>query len=265
MKSISNLRKMFMNSLIHSVHKTQEYFLWAISKEILDDKGVTAFAPGITSPNPNLAMQTGDVECDLETIIQDVEKFYERLHLPWGWIINSSRDQTALKAALRKRGYGLRSSYPVLTFSLEQRLSLDGLKNFSIKEVGVEKLSDWILPLKEAFEATEAEALLYQDVHLRALQKKADFRHFVAYAEEMPVSAGTLSLSSSGARLDDIGTKPDFQRKGLGTAVTLYAMKVAKELGYSWVCLEASDQGALLYKTMGFKELYRNEIYGLQT
>jgi ribosomal protein S18 acetylase RimI-like enzyme len=251
-----------MNIPIQSVHKTLEYFLWALSKDIQDENGVTAFAPGMGEPNLNFAVQTGETKGDLEKIIQDVGKFYDGLHQLWGCMMNPSRDQTDLKAALEKRGYGLMGSYPVLTSSLEHSLHLESLKNFDIREVGEEKMFDWILPLKEAFQATAADALLYKEAHLWALQKKANFRHFVAYVEGMPVSAGTLSLSSHGARLDDIGTKPDFQRSGFGTAVTLYAMRVARELGYSWICLEASDQGAFLYKTMGFKELYRNEIYG---
>ncbi|OJW47934.1 MAG: hypothetical protein BGO67_08675 [Alphaproteobacteria bacterium 41-28] len=153
-------------------------------------------------------------------------------------------------------------SHPVLTFSLEHSLPSESLKNFDIREVSEEKLSDWILPLKEAFQATEVDALLYKEAHLWALEKKANFRHFVSYFANVPVSAATLSLSPYGARLDDLGTAFAYQRKGFGTAMALYRMKIAKELGYSWICLEAFDQGALLYKTLGLKELYRNEIFG---
>ncbi|OJW47935.1 MAG: hypothetical protein BGO67_08680 [Alphaproteobacteria bacterium 41-28] len=96
-----------MNIPIQSIHKTQEYFLMALSKEIYEKKGITAFAPGMSDPNLNFAMQTGDKDGDLEIIIQDVEKFYGGLHLSWGWMISPSRDQTDLKAALEKRGTNL--------------------------------------------------------------------------------------------------------------------------------------------------------------
>lgn len=250
-----------MRNLIQSVHNTQEYFLMALSQDIFDEKGVTAFAPGMGDPNINFAMQTSKIEGGLDEIIQDVEKFYDDFHLSWGWMINPSLDQTALKVALENKGYKLTSNYPVLTYSFEHSLRLDGLNKFDVKEVGEKELKDWILPLLDAFQATEADALNYLKMHEGALKKNANFRHFVAYAKGEPVSAGTLSLSSHGARLDDIGTKLDFQRQGFGTAVTLFAMRVAKELGYPWVCLEASDKGVLLYKSMGFKEIYQNEIY----
>ncbi|MBY0293431.1 MAG: GNAT family N-acetyltransferase, partial [Alphaproteobacteria bacterium] len=251
-----------MDDLIQAAHKTQEYFLWALSKEIFDDRGVTAFAPGINEPNLNFAMQTGDFGNDIEKILSLVEEFYEARHIPWSWVINPSRDQENLKTVLKKRGYTLISNYPIFVGFLEDVFLNDPLKTFTIQEIGEEQLLEWIAPLQEAFQGTKVNAHLYLEAHHLALKKKANFRHFVTYVKGKPVSAATLSLSSYGARLDDLGTTHAYQRKGFGRAMTLYAMKIAKELGYEWVCLEASDQGALLYESMGFKELYRNEIYG---
>ena len=251
-----------MDDLIQAAHKTQEYFLWALAKEIFEDKGVTAFAPDIKEPNLNFAMQTKDLAGDIEEILLRVEGFYEASPLPWSWVINPSIDQENLKAVLQKRGYPLISDCPVFVGFLEDVFPDDFLKTFTIQEVGEEQLLEWIVPLQEAFQGTKENTSLYLEAHRLALKKKANFRHFVSYVKGKPVLAATLSLSSNGARLDDLGTTHAYQRKGFGRAMTLYAMKIAKELGYDWVCLEASDQGALLYKSMGFKELYRNEIYG---
>jgi GNAT superfamily N-acetyltransferase len=250
-----------MNTLAHNAHKTGEYFLRALSKDIFEENGITAFAPNIPDPNLNFAMQTSEVTGDLEATLNTVETFYQQFGLPWSWIISSSMVQDALEDALKMRGYELTTSSPALVRSLEDPLSEDSFKEFDIQEVGEEKLPDWILPLKEAFQATEENALLYQNAHLQALQKKANFHHFVAYADGIPVSAATLSLSPYGARLDDLGTLSGYQRKGFGKALSLYIMKRAKDLGYKWICLESSDDGASLYKKMGFKELYCNRVY----
>ena len=250
-----------MDNLIQAAHKTQEYFLWALAKEIFDDKGVTAFAPDIKELNLDFAMQTEDLAGDIEEILPRVEGFYEARHIPWSWVINPARDHENLKAVLKKRGYTLTSHYPVLVGFLEDVFPDDLLKTFTIQEVGEEQLLEWIVPLQEAFQGTKENASLYLEAHFLALKKKANFRHFVAYVEGKPVSAAALTLSSFGARLNDLGINHAYQRKGFGRAMTLYRMKVTKELGYDWVCLEASDQGALLYKNMGFKELYRNEIF----
>jgi len=250
-----------MHHIIQNVHKTQEYFLWALSQEIFEVNGITAFAANITAPNLNFAVQTGEIKDDIHLCIDAIDTFFGQFHLPWSWIVDPIKDKTALKEELEKRGCSLFSNYPVMIYRFDSAFPESDFKGVVIREVSSDQLSEWICPLQEAFQVTEREALFYQEAHQRALEKKANFRHFVAYIEGEPVSAATLSLSSYGARLDDIGTKIAFQRKGLATAVTLYAMKVAKELGYPWVCLEASDEGIPLYTKMGFTELYRNEVY----
>jgi GNAT superfamily N-acetyltransferase len=175
--------------------------------------------------------------------------------------MNPLKDQTDLKAGLMHHGFSFYSRYPVMVYQFSDPTLEIVLNNFDVREISREMLFDWIVPLKEGFKSTETNALQYHDVHQRALQKKANFRHFVAYVDGKPVAAATLSLSEYGARLDDIATRPRFQRKGFARAVTLYALKVAKELGYLWVCLEASDQGIPLYTKMGFKRIYNNEVF----
>lgn len=247
--------------LIFKAHKTQEYFLRALSKEIFEEDGITAFAPNIPDPNLNLAMQTEE-QVDLsDKTIQVVERFYQQFDLPWGWALSSAMSQQSLEVALKRQDYELLTATPVLVRFLEDFLPDDRLKYFNIKEVEQEKLSDWIAPLQEAFQATEQNAFLYQEAHIHALHQRADFHHFVAYADGIPVSAATLSLSPYGARLDDLGTLPAYQRKGFGTGLILYIMKRAKDCGYQGLFLETSDGGASLYKTLGFNELYRNKIY----
>jgi len=251
-----------MQDLISNVHKTQEYFLWALSQEVLELNGVTAFASDMKSPNLNFALQKGKIKGNADLCVDAIERFFERFQLPWSWIINPAEDQTLLKQYLEKKGFSMVSNYPVMAYKFDSPFPEQNLKDVLVKELVPAQLSEWIHPLKEAFQATNEDALHYQEAHQRALEKKANFRHFAAYAEGEPVSAATLSLSSYGARLDDLGTKPSFQRKGFARAVTLHAMKVAHELGYPWICLEASDEGIPLYTKIGFKELYRNEVYG---
>ena len=248
--------------LIYSSHKTQEYLLRGLSKEIFEDRGITAYAPDISEPNLNFAMQTNKIEGDLEDLLHKVETFYKARDLPWFWQLNSSRDQSFLKKTLHKCGYRVIEKYSTFIGSLEQVSLQTNLKNVTIKEVREELLSDWILPLREAFQSTEAHAQDYLKAHIRALHKKTNLHHFVAYIEGTPVSAGTLSLSSYGARLDDLGTNPSHQRKGIGSAMVLYQMKVAKNWGYERVYLDASQQGTLLYQSIGFQELCQNELYG---
>ncbi|MBA3813484.1 MAG: GNAT family N-acetyltransferase [Alphaproteobacteria bacterium] len=250
-----------MKHFIHNIHKTQEYFLRALSKETFEGGGVSAFSIGNMKLNLNWSVQTGDMGEDCEATIRAVEAFYQDRDLSWRWLLNPSLPQENLRYALKKRGYHLSFTAPVFVGSLTDPFSDSSLQGFDIREGGAEKLSDWILPIKEAFQVTNEDAHFYQEAHLSALQKGAFFRHFVGYANGIPVSAATLSLSPYGARLDDLGTLSAYQNKGFGGAMALHRMRIAKDLGYDWVCLEASKHGGPLYKKMGFQELYRIKVY----
>lgn len=249
-------------NLISLVYKTNQYFLEALSKEVFEVGGVTAYAPTIKEPNLNFAMQTGEIEGRLEELFHKVEMFFEARNLPWFWMLDPSREQTDVKNILHKHGFKIIERYSTFVGFVNDFYLEDTLKKLTLREVEGEKLTDWACPLQDAFQGTEESVHSYLEAHVRALHKGANFHHIVGYVDEEPVCAGTLSASPYGARLDDLGVKQIYQRQGYGKALTFYGMKLAQELGYDWVCLDASDQGAQLYKALGFQELCQNVFYG---
>ena len=93
----------------------------------------------------------------------------------------------------------------------------------------------------------------YADTHKLALTKNSKLHHFSLYREEKPIASITLSLNNAIARIDDVGTLPEFQGKGYATRLMNYALSKAKELGATYCFLEASDSGLLIYQKLGFK------------
>lgn len=52
-----------------------------------------------------------------------------------------------------------------------------------------------------------------------------------------------------------MATLPDLRGKGYGTAMMEHLLNRAKQKGYHLTGLEASREGANLYKRLGFKEI----------
>jgi GNAT superfamily N-acetyltransferase len=50
-----------------------------------------------------------------------------------------------------------------------------------------------------------------------------------------------------------VNTDPDWQRRGIGRAMTAAALHAARDLGASRACLDASDAGARIYLSLGFE------------
>jgi GNAT superfamily N-acetyltransferase len=57
------------------------------------------------------------------------------------------------------------------------------------------------------------------------------------------------------AGIYDMGVRPEHRRQGIGRALTLAAGQLARDLGCSHAALNATPEGELLYRTVGFRRL----------
>lgn len=122
-------------------------------------------------------------------------------------------------------------------------------------------LADWSRPLESAFEGTPALTLAYRLRHQAALERNRQLVHFSLYIGQQPVSSLTLSLQQQIARLDDIGTQAEFQGRGYARLLIDHALDYAKANHAMLCCLEASAQGAQLYRKIGFEDLFGYRLY----
>jgi ribosomal protein S18 acetylase RimI-like enzyme len=57
------------------------------------------------------------------------------------------------------------------------------------------------------------------------------------------------------AGIYDMGVRPEHRRQGIGRSLTLAACRLARELGCTHTVLNATPEGELLYRTVGFQRL----------
>jgi GNAT superfamily N-acetyltransferase len=77
-------------------------------------------------------------------------------------------------------------------------------------------------------------------------------RMFVAIKNDRVVGGCHISFASGIACLFNVTTLKNDRGKGVGKALSLAAMISAKELGYRYMVLQASDMGSPIYKKLGF-------------
>ena len=58
-----------------------------------------------------------------------------------------------------------------------------------------------------------------------------------------------------------VATRPCARNLGVGTALTKQSMLVAKQLGFHYSVLQASEMGHSIYKKLGFKEFCAIDLY----
>jgi predicted acetyltransferase len=73
-----------------------------------------------------------------------------------------------------------------------------------------------------------------------------------------------LLLTLGVAGIFGVATVPEARGRGLGTAISLHALREARDMGYKVSVLLSSRMGYRIYQRLGFKEYCRLEIYRLR-
>ena len=84
---------------------------------------------------------------------------------------------------------------------------------------------------------------------------------YIVYLDGKPVGTGMLLLQGNIGGLFHIGVLPEYQRKGIGTAMVQFLMHRANFLGLEKLVLHASPIGEILYRKLGFERVDEIEIY----
>lgn len=252
--------------LTQQFSKAEAYFFKGISQKTLDlGAGATAYMTGLPVADLNLVYIEQALPA-LEEILKKAKEFYDQDKLSFIIFMPEACCSSEIELLLKKLGYAHKDK------SVAMALKLAGLRfNNKLKidnEIQIKannlNLSEWIIPLIEAFESTFNIASQYAKVHEEALKNKVNLHHFSLYKAQKPVASLTLSIHDNIARIDDVGTLPEFQGRGYATLLMQYASLEAQKLGATDCYLEASKSGLSIYEQLGFKELFKNNIYEYQ-
>jgi len=248
------------NTITARALKAEIAFWQAMAVEKLACDGITAIATNLkNSAGLNLVIDTQLPNIDLDITIKKVIDFYKSRELEWQWIIGPLTQPSNLADYLQKHGLIFSESFPGMYFNLSSTLPTHLIENFSIKEA--DDLSIWIKPVAEAFQATD-NGMAYQTLNSNIPHGAgAAFRHFVGYYLDEPVSAVTLFIHDDAVMIHNLATKKDFLKRGFGSAMTIHAMKIAKNLGKQHCFLDASNDGINLYQKIGFNTYCIYNVY----
>lgn len=91
--------------------------------------------------------------------------------------------------------------------------------------------------------------------------ERGSLTFFVGYEDGSPVSLSSCYSDQGIASVFDVIVLPDKRGKGLGKAMTLAAMRHAKELGIRECVLTATNDAKVLYQKIGFVDIKEMRVY----
>ena len=86
-------------------------------------------------------------------------------------------------------------------------------------------------------------------------------RHFLAMIDGKPVGATSLITAAGVCSVANVATDTHYRHRGVGSALTLWPLEIAKQQGYKVACLSASPEGEPVYARLGFEKFQKNEVY----
>jgi ribosomal protein S18 acetylase RimI-like enzyme len=226
------------------------------------DMGSTSFSmQGVfyTNLKPDIA----------EKRIDEVIEYFTTRNMPFFWLHNPGYCKPDnIGDILEAHSFKKMEGTPGMAVDLEQirddRPTPPGL---TVKQVDNEKSNRvfWKVwsegyPMPEdvaAFDADSAEEIgFYPD---------NPWKLFLGYLDGEPVSTSFIFFGGGVVGLYGVVTLPEARNRGLGTAMSLHALRLARSLGYRVAVLDATQQGIGLYRRMGFKEVSWPVIYTYQS
>lgn len=251
-----------MNAPLTNLYRqAEDYFFRGISSKCLDlDDGAHAYMTGGTELN--FIYITGNTNA-LDKILIQGKQFFDQDNRSFDVIIPQELCRSQMADVLNTLGYPQKSKSVSMVADLD-RFATDKTSSFDSETMiksNDNQLNDWMMPLIGAFESTIEICRVYAATHESALKKNINLRHFSLYKQEKPIASITLSMNDAIARIDDVGTLPEFQGKGYATHLMRYVLFEAKKLGARHCFLESSDSGLGVYQKLGFETLFKNNIY----
>jgi len=188
-----------------------------------------AYMTGVPVADLNLVYVTKNT-ASTDKILNQGKQFYDQNSLSFVVVIPQEFCTPDVEGIFSTMGYHQTGK------SVSMAVKLDDFRatcSASFDEIIVrgndKKLNDWMTPLIGAFESTIEITSIYAVTHENALKKNINLRHFSLYKQKKPIASITLSMyDNTIARIDDLGTLPEFQGKGYATHLMRYVLLEVK-------------------------------------
>lgn len=194
--------------------------------------------------------QPGQIDRQIEAVLNH---FRERA-LPVVWHVGPASEPPMLGDALLRHGLTFLEEEPGMALEIAHLNSV----NAAPPELTIEPVRDeaglrdwidtWLFPVPAAERAAQFEAR-----RMHWLEPERAMHCFLGTWNGSPVATSMLYLGNGVAAVHHVVTRPEFRRRGIGSALTVRVLHEARIRGYHVGVLTASPEGIGSYRRIGFR------------
>ncbi len=200
----------------------------------------------------------GVFRCHLDPLridaqITEMMEEFRRRQLPMYWQVGPSSQPADLQHRLLAHGFLHEEDEPGMALDLlamnEDFSAPAGLDIRLVEDLSA--LNEWFAVW--LFGAPDA-IPLFQRIHAQlGFGPDLPWRYYLGYVEGKPVATVLLVFGAGVAAVHWVVTLPEMRHQGIGTAMTLAALREARTIGYRIAILTASPYGEGIYRRIGFR------------
>ena len=233
------------------------------SGEVHELDGAVALYSGLDYGVFNIALLTRPVTDDLETRLAAIARFFRERTLRWSvWMCEDMLDPASRRRERQTlANFGMRaiSNPPGM---MAERL-LPPVRPLPV----IECLPVSDAKTRRAFaELTSVSFdipyMIANAVYSRPEAWNGDYQGFVGLVDGRVVAIAAMVAASGVIGVYSLATQPQYRRHGYGEAVLRAAAgQTSERTGITRMCLQSTEAGYNLYKTMGFRDSTRYVVY----
>jgi len=225
--------------------------------ELHDEPDALWSATGIRDPYLNRVYWARFSGEDADRRVGEILTHFVSRGLPLSWHIGPSSGPRELRTLLIGRGLTRLEDEVGMALDLRSFRG-DALAPFDLVIEPVAEISalrSWVEVVAAGFEFPDTVAALLFDLHSdNELGENLPWRLFLGLVDGEPVSTSRLFISGGVAGVYHVATMPEKRKRGIGTAMTLAALREARSLGCEIAVLRAAQAGLRIYLGLGFRE-----------
>ena len=231
--------------------------------ELHEDRGLAWFVTAIPHPLFNGVMRTDLSKEEVEPRIDGMVAEFARRRIPLEWTTMAGTRPADLGRRLEEKGFEHTLDVPGMAMDLRALPEEKPPRGLTINRVGtgadLERclriaLTTFEIPEDFAPRLLKIERAMPQD-------QKALTRHYLGHVDGRPVATSELYLAAGVAGLYFVGTLPAVRGRGIARAMTLAALRDARDMGYRVGTLQATPLGTPVYRRLGFRDFMTMGIY----
>ena len=219
---------------------------------------------GVPFPLFNQVYRTRLPREGLDARIGEVREHYAARGLPFLWTVGPFTSPPDLVPRLESQGLARVEELPGMAADLRAfgggAPSPAGLTVERVRDAGAAR--EYVEVMRAGFEMPEFTAgAMLSVLEVLGFAEESPFVHYVGRMGGEVVATASLSLAAGVAGIFNVVTLPEARRRGIGTALTLAAMRDAGGRGYRICILQSSAAALGIYRRLGFERYSTYSLY----